>query len=152
MTEAEAIRFLSNSKSVVKLGTIDATGDPNVHPVWYYFNPKRLELYAFVGANTRKDRNIKERGRVYFLVDQDRWPYKGVRGKGKATELVIGTATIALAEKILARYLKKDHPMFAHFVESVKKGSYTIVRISPRYLSTWDYGKMAPQQLLAGLD
>jgi nitroimidazol reductase NimA-like FMN-containing flavoprotein (pyridoxamine 5'-phosphate oxidase superfamily) len=151
MTEAEAKKFLAESRSVVKLGTIDVAGDPNVHPVWYYFELKGPWLYAFVGKNTRKARNIEKRRRLYFLVDQDRWPYKGVRGKGEARELAGGAKTMEIVEKILARYIKKDHPMFVQFLDSARKGSYVVVKITPSYFSTWDYGKMPPNLLRAGL-
>ncbi|HEV2225425.1 MAG TPA: pyridoxamine 5'-phosphate oxidase family protein [Nitrososphaerales archaeon] len=151
MTEAEAKRFLVESKSVVKLGTIDASGDPNVHPVWYYFDAEGLGIYAFVATNSKKARNIERRRRIYFDVDDDKWPYKGVRGKGDARELAGMAQTLAVAEKILARYIKKGHPVFAQFLDSVKKGSYVVVKITPKYFSAWDYGKMPPRLLTAGL-
>lgn len=151
MTEAEAKRFLAASRSVIKLGTVDASGEPNVHPVWYCFEPKGLGLYAFVGASTKKARNIKKSGMVYFLVDRDTWPYKGVRGKGTAEVVTGGTKTMEIVEKILGRYIKKDHPLHTYFVDSVKAGRYVVVKITPRYLSTWDYGKMPPSSLEAGL-
>jgi nitroimidazol reductase NimA-like FMN-containing flavoprotein (pyridoxamine 5'-phosphate oxidase superfamily) len=151
MTEGEAKKFLAESKSVVKLGTVDASGDPNVHPVWYYFEPKEPALYAFVGKNTKKARNIEKRRRLYFDVDDDRWPYKGVRGKGEAKELAGGDRTLLIVEKILARYIRRDHPMFGQFLDSARKGSYVVVKITPRYFSTWDYGKMPPGLLRAGL-
>ena len=152
MTEDEAKRFLAESRSVVKLGTVDASGDPNVHPVWYCFEEKGPALYAFVAKDTKKLRNIEERRRLYFDVDQDRWPYKGVRGKGEPRQLAGGAETMAIVEKILARYVKKSHPMFAHFLDAARKGSYVVVKITPRYFSTWDYGKMPADLLNAGLD
>ncbi len=151
MTEAEAKEFLTESRSVIKLGTIDDSGDPNIHPVWYYFEPKGQRLYAFVAKNSKKARNIKRRRRIYFDVDHDKWPYKGVRGKGEANELAGEKETLAIVEKILTRYIKKDHPMFANFIESARKGSYVIVEITPSYFSTWDYGKMPFTALRAGL-
>ncbi len=151
MTEVEARSFLVQSKSVVKLGTLDASGDPNIHPVWYYFEPKDNSLYAFVAKNSNKHRNMGRRTRVYFDVDDDRWPYKGVRGKGEARELAVGAESLKIVEKILARYIKKEHPMSAQFLDSHRKGSYVVVKIAPRYFSTWDYGKMPTSQLRAGL-
>jgi hypothetical protein len=35
MTKSEARKFLAESRFVLKLGTIDAKGDPYVHLVWY---------------------------------------------------------------------------------------------------------------------
>ena len=150
MTGAEAERFLAESRSVIKLGTVDASGDPMVHPVWYCFEPGR-GLYAMVGSGTRKLANIEKRRRLYFLVDDDRWPYRGVRGKGEATVLPKGPEAMAIVEKIVARYIKKDHPLFQQYYGGVENGSYVVVRIAPRYLSTWDYGKMPRSVLSAGL-
>ena len=44
MTEDEVRDFLSNSMLFARLGTIDEKGDPNVHPVWYYFDNDRIYL------------------------------------------------------------------------------------------------------------
>lgn len=151
MTMAEAKRFLAESRSVIKLGTVDASGDPNVHPVWYCFEPKGFGLYAMVGTYTKKLKNIEERKRLYFLVDDDRWPYKGVRGKGEARVLPKGQEALAKVEKIVTRYIKKDHPLFEQYHGGVRRGSYVVVRIMPRYISTWDYGKMDRSLLRAGL-
>ena len=38
MTEEELRNFLSTNKLFARLGTIDEKEDPNIHPVWYYFD------------------------------------------------------------------------------------------------------------------
>lgn len=152
MTELEAKKFLTESRSVVKLGTVDSSGDPNVHPVWYYFDPAGCVIYALVGKNTKKARNIDRRNRIYFDVDDDEFPYKGVRGKGIAKAMGRGPETLAVVKKILGRYIKKEHPMYAYFLDSTSKGLYVVFKITPRYFSTWDYGKMPPSQLTAGVN
>jgi nitroimidazol reductase NimA-like FMN-containing flavoprotein (pyridoxamine 5'-phosphate oxidase superfamily) len=152
MTESQAKRFLAESRSVIKLGTMDASGEPNVHPVWYCFEPRDLGLYALVGSSTKKLENIRRTGMVYFLVDQDFWPYRGVRGKGKAEVLPVGEEAVAIVDRMLARYIKKDHPMHAYFTDSTREGRYVVVKIIPRYFSTWDYGRMDRASLSAGLD
>ena len=42
MTEDEVRDFLFKSKLFARLGTIDEKEDPNVHPVWYYFDNGRI--------------------------------------------------------------------------------------------------------------
>jgi nitroimidazol reductase NimA-like FMN-containing flavoprotein (pyridoxamine 5'-phosphate oxidase superfamily) len=54
MTYAEAEEFLAESRSVIRIGTVDDSGDPNIHPVWYFFEPKGRKLYAFVGRTPRR--------------------------------------------------------------------------------------------------
>ncbi len=36
-TEEQAVKFLSAGKLNLLLGTIDDKGEPNVHPVWYFY-------------------------------------------------------------------------------------------------------------------
>ena len=143
MTESEARRFLAESRLVVKLGTVDAKGDPYVHPVWYYFEPRVSKLYVFVDKHSKKLRNIKKRHRVYFDVYDVVWPYKGVRGKGIAREVTGKKKTITLLDKILTKYIKsRDHPIFSGHLDGAKKGVYSVIEISPIYFSTWDYSKI----------
>ncbi|MDW0157520.1 MAG: hypothetical protein QOK61_09030 [Nitrososphaeraceae archaeon] len=42
MTEEETRDFLSNTRLFAILGTIDDKTDPNVHPVWHYFDKERI--------------------------------------------------------------------------------------------------------------
>ena len=68
MTEGEVRDFLSNTKLFARLETIDKKGDPNVHPVWYYFDNERI--YFETGKNSKKVRNIKNRNNIYFCIDE----------------------------------------------------------------------------------
>ena len=76
MSEKETRDFLSNTKLFARLGTIDEKTDPNVHPVWYYFDNERI--YFQTGKNSKKLRNIKKRNNIYFCIDQTNLPYKRV--------------------------------------------------------------------------
>ena len=72
MTEDEVRDFLSNSMLFARLGTIDEKGDPNVHPVWYYFDNDRI--YFETGKNSKKVRNIRNRNNIYFCIDDTNPP------------------------------------------------------------------------------
>jgi hypothetical protein len=61
-----------------------------------------------------------------------------------------GPEATAIVEKIVTRYIEKGHPLFQQYYGGVEKGSYVVVKIAPRYLSTWDYGKMPRSVLGAG--
>ena len=52
MTEDEIRNFLSTNKLFARLGTIDEKEDPNIHPVWYYFDNSRL--YFETGKKSKK--------------------------------------------------------------------------------------------------
>jgi len=149
MTEVEAKDFLIKSKSNMMLGTIDATGNPCVHPVWYYFDPQSLKLYMFTDRKSAKASNIRRRNAVYFDVDDDKFPYKGVRGRGHAKEVTDETTTLSFMGKILARYIKPDHPLTSRYMSGVKGGRDMIVEITPAYFTAWDLSKVGPEALKA---
>lgn len=147
MTEAEVESFLLECNSNLLLGTVDAAGDPNIHPVWYHYDPRRLRLYIFTGKSSSKALNISRKPQVYFDVDDDRWPYKGVRGKGHAKVVIGKEKALALSEKILARYVKRNHPLASAFLNSVERGKSVVIEITPAFFSTWDYHKLPPHLL-----
>lgn len=147
LTAAEAKRFLVQYKSLLLLGSADRRNNPNIHPLWYYFDSITTKFYFYSEKTSKKVGNIKRKQTVYFDVSVDRFPYKGVRGSGNA-RIVAGKERAALfAKKILARYIKASHPMVNLILEGVKKGDNVVVEISPEYFSTWDYGKMKPNML-----
>ena len=141
MTEAEALRFLSESTSMIRLGTVDSEGDPNIHPAWFYFDVVSKKLYLFTWKDSKKARNVKMRRRVYFDVDDDRPPYKGVRGKAIARVVPNRAASVSLTQKILAKYIPDSSPLTKSYLTEVEKGDSVVVEVSPLYFSTWDYGK-----------
>jgi nitroimidazol reductase NimA-like FMN-containing flavoprotein (pyridoxamine 5'-phosphate oxidase superfamily) len=150
MSESEARRFLVQSKSTLLLGTTNDDGSPVIHPVWYYFDSARTKLYFYTEPALRKARNVKARPRIYFDVDSDLWPYKGVRGKGVARIVFSKQDALSRCEKILARYVKKGHPMVKSVLDKVKVGGYVIFEITPAYFTSWDYGKLVRQAHLEG--
>ena len=80
---------------------------------------------------------------VYFSVDTDAEPHKGVKGKGTAAILTALGKSVPLTEKIVAKYLGDlSTPMAKRIMDGVRKGSEVIVEITPFYFSTWDYSKM----------
>jgi nitroimidazol reductase NimA-like FMN-containing flavoprotein (pyridoxamine 5'-phosphate oxidase superfamily) len=145
MSEREARRFLTQSKSTLLLGTTNGDGTPMIHPVWYFFDSAKTKLYFYTEPALKKATNIKERSRVYFDVDSDLWPYKGVKGKGQGRMITAVSEATSLAGKILAKYVKKGHPMTKAVLGKVKTGGYVVFEITPAYFTSWDYGKLASQ-------
>ena len=82
MSEAEIEEFLASSKLLLRIRTVDARGEANIHPIWFYYENGRL--YIFADKGTRKAQNIERRQRVYFSVDTDQASYRGVKGKATA--------------------------------------------------------------------
>lgn len=140
MTEGEVREFLFNSKLFARLGTIDEKGDPNVHPIWYYFNNDKI--YFETGKDSKKVRNVRRRNNIYFCIDDTNPPYKGVRGKGTAIISEDISSNISIAEKILVKYTGNlDNNMAKFLMGSIKKGESIIIEIIPHFYATWDHGK-----------
>lgn len=137
-TEEQAIKFLTNSKLNLLLGTIDDKGDPNVHPVWYLYDNGKL--YVETGKTAKKALNIRQNNSIYFCVDDEKMPYKGVRGKGTARISEDINANIPIAEKIMIKYTGNLENEVAKFLmNGVKNGLSVLLEITPKYLATWDH-------------
>ncbi len=137
-TEEQTMDFLSNSKLNLLLGTIDDKGDPNVHPVWYLYEIGKL--YVETGKTAKKAINIKNHNPIYFCIDDEKMPYKGVRGKGIAKILDDPNANIPIAEKIMIKYTGNLENEVAKFLmNGVKNGLSVLLEITPKYLATWDH-------------
>ena len=137
-SEEQAIDFLSNSKLNLLLGTIDDKGDPNVHPVWYLY--ENGKLFVETNKTTKKAANIKNHSLIYFCIDDEKMPYKGVRGKGIAKVSEDISANIPIAEKIMIKYTGDLENEVAKFLmDGVKNGLSVLIEITPKYLATWDH-------------
>jgi general stress protein 26 len=65
MTMEEAERFLE-SKLNLQLATIDSKGDPNIQPVWFYYDKNEEKLFIMTDKRTTKSQNVRERPTIYF--------------------------------------------------------------------------------------
>jgi len=138
LTEKQVEEFLSKSKLNLLLGTIDTKGEPNVHPVWYYY--ENGKLYVETSKSSSKVKNIKNNNTVYFCIDDEKIPYKGVRGKGtvKISEN-IGRNT-PIASKIMIKYTGSlDNQIAKFLMDGVKNGFSVILEVTPKYYATWDH-------------
>ena len=141
MSLIEVEEFLSKQKTPMRLGTSDPNGDPQIHPVWYHYANGRL--YLMSDKNVRKVRNIRKKSIVYFSVDTDATPNRGVKGKGTAKIISESAKTVPMAEKIVTKYLGDSKSGYGKgLIDSVRNGSEVVVEITPRYYSVWDYSKM----------
>jgi PPOX class probable F420-dependent enzyme len=142
MDKEEVNKFLEN-KLLLQIGTIDDEGDPNIQPVWFDYDRDRDKLLIITPKAAKKVRNLRSKPNMYFSVDDENFPYKGVKGKGTAAIIEDPERTVPLGKKINMKYLGTlDHPIPMMILDSAKKGNHVIVEISPRFFSTWDFAKM----------
>lgn len=146
MSERGITKFLKESKSTLNLGTINSDSTPIIHPVWYYFDSKKMRIYFYTEPALKKAINIKERSEmVYFDVDSDKWPYKGVKGKGSAKIISDQDMALSLGRKILSKYVEKGRPLMKYAIDKINDGGYIIIEITPAYFTSWDFGKLFRQ-------
>ncbi|HET6588630.1 MAG TPA: pyridoxamine 5'-phosphate oxidase family protein [Candidatus Nitrosocosmicus sp.] len=64
VTSEEVNKFLEN-KLNLQLATIDSKGDPNIQPVWFYYDKSAEKLWINTSKSARKTQNIKKK--IYHL-------------------------------------------------------------------------------------
>jgi nitroimidazol reductase NimA-like FMN-containing flavoprotein (pyridoxamine 5'-phosphate oxidase superfamily) len=146
MTREEAEKFLE-SKLNLQIATIDEKDEPNIQPVWFYYDKDAVKLLLTTSKLAKKTQNLRRRPTVYFSIDDENYeenrPPKGVKGKGVATIIEDPNRVVPQADRISIKYLGTlDHPVAKMITDSSKKGEVVLVEISPKFFSTWDYGKM----------
>ena len=141
MTKEEVERFLE-SKLNLQLATIDEQGEPNIQPVWFYYNKDREKLLITTSKLAKKTQNLRTKPTIYFSIDDENPPYKGVKGKGIATLVEDPDKTVSQGDRISMKYLRTlGHPI-AKMTSDGSNGDNVVIEISPKFFSTWDYGKM----------
>ena len=141
MTRDEAEKFLE-SKLTLQLATTDEKGEPNIQPVWFYYDKDEGKLLIITSKVAKKTQNLRNRPTIYFSIDDANPPYKGVKGKGNATIVEDPNRIVPQAEKISIKYLGTlDHPAPKEMADRSKNGEGILVEISPKFFSTWDFGK-----------
>lgn len=142
MTREEVERFLE-SKLNLQIATIDEQGDPNIQPVWFHYDKGEGKLLITTSKLAKKTQNLRNRPTIYFSIDDEKLPYRGVKGKGIATIIEDPNTIVPQADRISMKYLGTlDHPVAKMITDHSKKGEVVLVEINPKFFSTWDYGKM----------
>ncbi len=84
MTKEEAEKFLEN-KLNLQLATIDEQGDPNIQPVWFYYDKDGEKLWINTSKFAKKTQNILKRSTIYFSIDDENPPVRGVKVRALQT-------------------------------------------------------------------
>lgn len=140
MSESEVKEFLQNSKIPLKLGTIDDRGDPVIHPLWYNYESDRI--YLITATNSRKLKNAASRTKIYFCVDTETLPYKGVKGKGTLARITDPDRAVSMGEKIVTKYMGSvDNSLGRFLMARLREDKEALLEITPHYYSVWDDSK-----------
>jgi nitroimidazol reductase NimA-like FMN-containing flavoprotein (pyridoxamine 5'-phosphate oxidase superfamily) len=140
MTENEIAEFLESSITNLQLATIDKKAEPVIQPVWFYADSKAERIYVNTYRDSHKARNLRNRSVAYFSVDEDTFPYRCVKGKAKVTFSEQVETNLAIAGKIMSKYLgSTDHPTAVEILNSVRSGQSLLIQLAPIYYSTWRF-------------
>jgi general stress protein 26 len=127
--------FLKSQK-ILRLATIDPSGNPHIVPVWYMYDNNKF--YVGTNTKTRKAKNIKKNSKVSFCIDIGiKSPdIIGIMGIGRA-KLILKTERVnLLAEKILLRYFKNLKNQSA---QKLLNQTDCIIEIIPKKITNWKY-------------
>ena len=142
VTEEEVNSFLE-SKLNLQLATIDEEGYPSIQPIWFLYDKESGKIYISTQKTTRKAHNLyKNSDKIYFSIDDENYPYKGVKGRAVAKISEDIDWNLPIIEKIITKYLGTvDNPLAQMLMENGRKGIQIVIEITPTYFSAWDFGK-----------
>ena len=105
MTEEETKDFLANGANnlLVRIGTIDKKGEPNVTVTAFYFDESSEKIFVVTQKDSKKVQHLKNRNILSYCIDDPNPPYTGARGKGTVKFLVDIQENILLAKKYLTK-------------------------------------------------
>jgi general stress protein 26 len=142
VTETEVNNFLQSKLNIV-IATIDEEGYPIIHPMWFLYDNDSGKVYIGTAKMTRKVQNIQRNpDKIYFSIDDENYPYKGVKGRAVARISEDIQKNLSIVEKINLKYLGTlEHPLAKRLVENTRNGIEVIIEITPKFFSAWDFGK-----------
>ena len=127
--------FLRTQK-ILRLATIDSSGNPHIVPVWYMYVNKKF--YVGTNTKTKKAKNIKKNPKVSFCIDTGiKSPgIFGIMGVGRARLILKKDRVERLAKKILLRYFKNLENQSAH---QLLNQTDCVIEIIPKNITNWKY-------------
>ena len=144
VTETEVNSFLQ-SKLNMQIATIDEDGYPVIQPVWFLFDNDSGKIYTGTAKMTKKVKSIqRDPNKIYFSIDEENYPYKGVKGRAVARISEDIEKNLEIVEKINLKYLGTlEHPLAKMLMENTRNGIEVVIEIIPKFFSAWDFGKAA---------
>ena len=144
VTEAEVNQFLENSKLNIQLATVDEEGYPNIQPVWFFYDKDVGKIYAGTSKRSKKVQNMQRNpDKTYFSIDDESFPYKGVKGKAVASISKDVSKNTKIMEMINLKYLGTlEHAWAKNIMENTRNGTEIVIELTPTYFSAWDFSKV----------
>lgn len=142
VTDSEVEKFLE-SKLNMQLAALDEEGYPNIQPVWFYYDKGTQVIYTGTRKGSKKVQNIRrDPEKIYFSIDDENYPYKGVKGRGVASISEDKQENISIMERLNLKYLGTlEHPLAKMLMENARDGTEVVIAITPKFFSAWDFAK-----------
>ncbi len=142
VTETEVTNFLE-SKLNIQIATIDEEGYPMIQPTWFLYDIESGKMYTCTPKMAKKVQNIRRNpDKIYFSIDDENYPYKGVKGRAVARISEDIQRNLPIMEKINLKYLGTlEHPLAKMLMENTRSGIEVAIEITPKFFSAWDFGK-----------
>ena len=115
-----------------------------IQPIWFLYDKESDDkIYTATQKISKKVQNIRRNpDKVYFSIDDEKYPYKGVKGRAVAKISEDIQKNLPIVEKINIKYLGTlEHPLAKMIIENTKNGTEIVIEIIPKFFSAWDFGK-----------
>jgi hypothetical protein len=107
---------------------------PISNPYGFTLMKTKEKLLIITSQSAKKTQNLKNRPFVYFSIDDESPPFKGVKGKGAATIVEDPNRIVPQAQKISIKYLGTlDLHAAKEMTNRSKNGVGILVEISPKF-------------------
>lgn len=135
-SEAHIAGFMADSRIPLRLAVQDGSGFPLVMSLW--FLPAEGAIWCATNAQAHVVRCLMADPRCGFEIAGDVPPYKGVRGRGRAT--LHPDRGGEMLRRLLDRYgIAADSRLATGLLAKVDQE--VAIRIVPDRLSSWDFSR-----------
>ncbi|MFC5279092.1 pyridoxamine 5'-phosphate oxidase family protein [Halorubrum rubrum] len=135
---ARVDEFLADARIPVRVGCRTPAGDPWMVSLWFRWDGA---IHCATGADADVVGFLAADDRVSFEISTNDPPYRGVRGRGRATVTADGEKR--LLRSLLERYLGgTDNELGERLLRPGREEVH--VRIEPERLHSWDFTDRMP--------
>ena len=130
--------YLAAARVPVRLGCRTPSDHPWIVSLWFAWDPDASAIRCATSASADLVEFVEHDDHVSFDVSTNDPPYKGVRGRGRAT--VLPDDDKRLLRSLLTKYLGGTDNATADRLLRPERDEVEI-RIEPRRLHAWDYSE-----------
>ena len=128
-------QFLVDCRIPLRL-SFETRKGPLIVPLWFEYRSSRLVSCSPEGSTLVK--SLRANPDIAFDVSTNDLPYRGVRGRGKATCTTADDDR--QLETLLTRYLGDTEGQLAQWLLN-RSGDEAIIAIEPEWLTSWDFSE-----------